>query len=333
MWSKILIENKLKDHPRAIEVLKRFSNSPTDYIDSYENYFQKVKKPYLQKRENLQLILAEKKGSLVKLTPAAYGVGKEAHYYFIHAYNCIYECQYCYLQGYFQSPDIVLFINHEDIIEEIKQIQAESGDTVWFHAGEFSDSLALSHITQEWPLYWDAFNVMPNAFLELRTKSANIKAIENLEPLENIIISFSLSSESAIKAYDTKTAPLKARLRAMQKLIQKGFKVGIHLDPIIATETVVSDYKKLITNFREYFEPKDISYISLGVIRFTKDVYQQVQKNYPQSGMLGGPFYTSFDNKVRYSRPLRLHLLKSIETYLHSEGYSKEQVYLCMERD
>lgn len=333
MWSKILIEDSLKQHPRVNAILKYFNDSNPEYIDSYENYFQKVKKPYLQKRENLQLILAEKKGSLVKLTPASYGVGKEAHYYFIHAYNCIYECEYCYLQGYFQSPDIVLFINHEDIIEEMKQITTESEAPVWFHAGEFSDSLALSHITQEWPIYWKAFSDMPNAFLELRTKSANTKSIENLEPLDNIIISFSLSTESAIKTYDKKTAPLKARLRAMQKLIDKGFKVGIHLDPIIATETVVSDYKKLINTFKEYFKPQDISYISLGVIRFTKDVYQQAQKNYPQSSMLGGPFYTSFDNKVRYSRPLRLHLLKSIESYLHSEGYSKEQVYLCMERD
>ncbi|MCB0349067.1 MAG: hypothetical protein KDD37_09530 [Bdellovibrionales bacterium] len=333
MWSKILIEDNVKEHKQVKTIVERFNKSPVQYISSYEDYFQKVKKPYLQKRSDLQLILAQKKGSLVKLTPAAYGVGNEAHYYFIHAYNCIYECQYCYLQGYFQSPDIVLFVNHDEIIEEIKQIYNDTKSEVWFHAGEFSDSLALSHITEEWPMYWNAFSEMPNAYLELRTKSANIKSIENLQPLKNIIVSFSLSTDSAIKEYDSKTAPLKARLSAMQKLIQKGFKVGIHFDPIIVTDTVISEYTQLIEQMSEYFQPKDISYISIGVVRFTKDVYQQVQKNYPDSPMLGGPFYTSFDNKVRYSRPLRLHLLRAIESQLHKAGYKEQQVYLCMERD
>jgi spore photoproduct lyase len=333
MWTKIFVEENLKDHPRVKNILATFSKSPIDYIESYDQIFQKVKKPYLQKREDLQLFLAEKKGSLVKLAPEAYGVGNEAHYYFIHAYNCIYECQYCYLQGYFQSPDIVLFINHEDIIQEIKQLASANNHPIWFHAGEFSDSLALSHITQEWPLYWQAFKELPHATLELRTKSANTKAIENLEPLPNIIVSFSLSPERAVKDYDLKTAPLKARLTAMKKLIDKGFKVGIHLDPIIATDTVVSDYNHLASEMLSYFAPEAISYISLGVVRFTKDVYQQVQKNYSDSALLGGPFTTSFDNKVRYPRPLRLHLLRSIEQGLVNTGFSKEQIYLCMERE
>ena len=43
---------------------------------------------------------------LVKETPAAYGLSGEPHYYFIHSYNCLYECDYCYLQGYFHSPDL-----------------------------------------------------------------------------------------------------------------------------------------------------------------------------------------------------------------------------------
>ncbi len=333
MWSKILIEEKLRGHSRVEKILTTFHKQPVEYIASYEDHFQKVKKPYLQKRDSLQLFLAEKKGSLVKLTPDAYGVGSEPHYYFIHAYNCIYECQYCYLQGYFQSPDIVLFINHEEIIQEIKSIYDTSAGGVWFHAGEFSDSLALSHITDEWGLYWKAFQQMPRAFLELRTKSANIKAIENLEPLENIIVSFSLSPEVAVKNYDTKTAPLKARLRAMQKLADLGFKLAVHLDPIIATDTVVSEYKALCEQMLLHFKPQQISYISLGVVRFTKDVYHQVQNNYPESQLLSGPFYTSFDNKVRYPRPLRLHLLRAIEENLLQSGFTKQQIYLCMERE
>ena len=30
-----------------------------------------------------------------------------------------------------------------------------AGKKIWFHAGEFSDSLALSHLTQEVEVYYD----------------------------------------------------------------------------------------------------------------------------------------------------------------------------------
>jgi spore photoproduct lyase len=169
MFKKILIEKSLYNAAdakteRAKKIIQFFPKAEVLEIESYENYFNKVFKPYLQKRDNLNLFLAEKKGQLIRKAPPAYGTLNEDHYFFIHAYNCIYECEYCYLQGYFNSPDLVLFLNHEEILQEMTAItQNHKGDTpLWFHAGEFSDSLALSHITQEIPLYWDFFSQHKN---------------------------------------------------------------------------------------------------------------------------------------------------------------------------
>ncbi|MBC7430208.1 MAG: hypothetical protein H7336_16460, partial [Bacteriovorax sp.] len=111
MFEVIYVENQLINHPRVLEILKKYPNSKVHNIDKVEDVFGRVKKPYLQKRSNLNLFLGEKKGQLVKLAPPAYGLSGEPHYYFVHAYNCIYECNYCYLQGYFHSPDIVLYLN------------------------------------------------------------------------------------------------------------------------------------------------------------------------------------------------------------------------------
>lgn len=336
MFSRIFVEKEITLNSRVQEILKRFSSVPVKEIDKVEDIFGRVKKPYLQKKTDLNLFLGVKKGQLVKVAPDAYGLAGDPHFYFIHAYNCIYECNYCYLQGYFNSPDIVLYMNHDEIAQEIKKyaqevVQKDATKTPWFHAGEFSDSLALSHITGEVPFYFDVFKNLPQAMLELRTKSANTKALEDIAPLPNVIISFSLSPKDKIKNNDLKTPSLKARLSAIQRLHKLGHPIGIHLDPIIYDDRFKEKYDELIKDLKEVIALEDIEYISIGVVRFTKDVFNQVKLNYPQSELLAQELIKSDDGKVRYPRPMRLWMLQTLKEILVQNGAIKERVYLCME--
>ena len=334
MFSKVFVEKDITSHPRTLSILSKLSKPNVTYIDKVEDVFGRVYKPYLQKRSELNLFIGEKKGQLIKPAPAAYGLSGSPHYYFIHAYNCVYECQYCYLQGYFNSPDIVLFVNHEDICREITELcqsKHASEKEVWFHAGEFSDSLALSGLTEEWPLYWDTFASLPNAFLELRTKSHNIRSIVDLNPLPNVVVSFSLAPEPATKEFDLKTPPLAARLKAIKKLSDKGHTIGLHLDPVVYDDKYLEKYEQLIDQIMSVTSDSRIKYVSLGVVRFTKKVYQCVQKNYPESSLHAGEFVSSFDDKVRYPRPMRLQILKNLQALVVSKGTAREKVYLCME--
>jgi len=167
--------------------------------------------------------------------------------------------------------------------------------------------------------------------MELRTKSVNIKSILQLNPIENAVISFSLSPAEALRRYDHKTPSLKGRLKAIGELADSGFKVALHLDPIIDIETLDEDYSLLLQQITQVVKPEQIEYISLGVVRFTKDVYQQFKRNYPESQMQAAEFVTSFDNKVRYSRPHRLNILNRIKDICLSAGMAEKKVYLCME--
>ena len=337
MFSKIFIENEVVDSSVAENILSKFPKIKPRVIDKVEDVFGVVKKPYLQKREDLSLFIGNKKGTLLKEAPEAYGLAGEPHYYFIHAYNCIYECEYCYLQGYFNSPDIVLFINHEDIGREItKTYEAhreviESDKKVWFHAGEFSDSLALSHLTGEIPFYFSLFSKLPNAMLELRTKSVNIRELKKQSPVENIVTSFSLSPQERIKKTDLKTPSLKSRLAAMKELQDLGFPLAIHLDPVIHEDNFIETYESLLDSLSESLDLTQIKYLSVGVVRFTSKVFHQVKKNYPESELLAAEFRSSFDGKVRYPRPFRLWLLGKIKEICLKKGLSEEQIYLCME--
>ncbi len=299
---------------------------------TYNQYFGATKKPYLQKRTNLNLFIAQKKGLLVKPAPPAYGAStNKQHYYFVHSYNCIYECEYCYLQGYFHSPDLVFFINHEEVIEEMTKIIKTTNEETWFHAGEFSDSLALSHITNEFSFYWPFFKTHRHATLELRTKSANVSLLAKTEPLSNVVVSFSMSPIDTIKEVEHKTAPLMARIEALSILKNKGFQLGLHFDPIIYSENIFDSYRVLIQNIVSRVTPDSFRYISIGVVRFTPDVYHQMNKNYPQSKVLNDSLRKGPDEKVKYSKPFRQWILKNIRQVLLDFGFTSTQIYECME--
>jgi len=334
MFERIFVEYDIADNPSTQALLERLpGNAPVQRIDKLENYFGRVKKPYLQKRNSLNLFIGTKKGHLIKPAPPAYGVISDPHFYFIHSYNCIYECEYCYLQGYFHSPDLVFYVNYEEIAAAMEETihHAPAETFPWFHAGEFSDSLALSHLTQELGYYWKVMEKNPRARLELRTKSANIREVLKLPPLPQIFVSFSLAPQSRIVRTEHKTASLGARLAAMKKLAENGYSLGVHLDPIIYEENVIELYSECIDEIFDHVSPQQISYLSMGVVRFTKDGYYQVEKNYPQSDLHRTQFAKSFDDKVRYTRPMRLHILNKIKDYLLKKGMNDSKIYFCME--
>lgn len=328
---KIFIEDEAKNSPQALSIPARFPKAQVQVIKDHAQVWGRVKKPYLQKRDSLNLFIAHKKGTLVKQAPDAYGLSGEPHYYFIHAYNCIYECDYCYLQGYFNTPDLVLFVNHQEIIESMQELVDSSTGNIWFHAGEFSDSLALTHLTGELNFYHEFAKNNPRAYIELRTKSANIKELLKLSPLPNFITSFSLSPKDKVKSHDLKTPSLAARLKAIEKLYQAEHPIGIHLDPVIHSDNFKDEYEELIGELSKVIPLNEIEYISIGVVRFTKDVYNQVKMNYPQTTYFHSELTKGEDGKIRYPRPMRYWILGTIKDMCLKAGAIEESVYLCME--
>ncbi len=327
MFQRVFLENHLKNHSHVLKILSNlekyrlFKQKDIEYISSYEDIFNKVKKPYLDKRSLLNLFIAEKKGVLVKKAPEAYG-GFTDHYYFIHSYNCIYECEYCYLQGYFHSPDLVFFVNHDAIIHEMKKICQEK-EEVWFHGGEFSDSLALHHLTDELSYYIDFLQNHPKARLELRTKSSNIKELKKLSLPPNLFISFSLGNPKL----ERKTPSLTSRIQAMKEL--ENASLAIHFDPLVYEEPFIDFYKNLIQELEPLKER--IHYVSLGVVRFTKKVFQEVSKNYPESFLHQEKLVHTHDDQVKYPKLIRRFLLKQIRDLLVEKNF--KNIYDCMESE
>jgi spore photoproduct lyase len=329
----LYIEKSVAEKPEVRRICARVQAQRIEIIEDYQNLFSRRKTPYLENRNARNLFIAVKKGALVREAPAAYGFGTDdLHYYYIHAFNCIFECEYCYLQGYFSSPDLVLFVNHDEILRDMAEVvRNNSGKRVWFHAGEFSDSLALSHVSQELPLYWDFFRQNPETWLELRTKSINLTELRPLTPLPNAVVSFSLSSSEQAEIFDRGTPRALKRIEAMKRLKETGFKLAVHFDPIIFQADFAASFTALVAALAREVGFAALEYISLGVVRFAKDVFREAKENYPESGMFARHFIQGEDAKMRYIRPLRMQLLETAQAILKKHGCPEEKIYFCME--
>ena len=61
MFKTIFVEESIQHHPRSLEIISKAKSKNIEVVNSYTEIFGKVKKPYLQKRDNLNLFIARKK--------------------------------------------------------------------------------------------------------------------------------------------------------------------------------------------------------------------------------------------------------------------------------
>lgn len=241
-------------------------------IGDYIPYFHNLK-------DRVAIIVARKRGELLRKTPAGYTPNGGSGYSILASYNCIYDCSYCFLKGYFKSFNPVVFVNTADYFDAIKSVvESDSRRPLYFYLSTFSDPVALpifsNYIEQFIEFFRRTFD--DEVFLEIRTKSANIDKFLNLEPSKRVIFAFSLSPQSVIEKYEFFTPPLKSRIEAIRKLDNRGFKVGVRFDPVFIDR--LEDYEPLIEFVATV---KNLNSVEVGFLRFDKNDYKNMLEKSP----------------------------------------------------
>lgn len=287
----IYIEKAAKQHPRAETILKRFASHATVIeCEHYREVFNPKYQNFRQQKENKPaLILAVKTGRCVLPAPEGFGIGSHQNYYFSHMLNCLYDCRYCFLQGLYPSAHYVLFVNYEDFMCEIEKQITTSDTTPYFFTGYDADSLAFEPVSAFLETFLPFFKKNNNAYFELRTKSANIAALLNHTPLENVICAFSFTPEIISRAVEHKVPPLKKRIAALHQLAQAGWPVGLRFDPIIFTNNYQMHYAELIDSLFSNLLTDVVHSVSLGPMRFPAKMYQKLSQLYPNDALLAHP--------------------------------------------
>ena len=117
MAKTIFVESNIFDHFRTRKLLNTIKARNIIKINHYGELFNRNKQNFRIQKESLNYIIATKKNNLV--IPVPRSTTSVEGYYFSHMYNCIYDCDYCFLQGHFNSAYHVYFINYEDFGEAI----------------------------------------------------------------------------------------------------------------------------------------------------------------------------------------------------------------------
>jgi spore photoproduct lyase len=277
------------------------------------------------------LMLARHKGEFLKPCP---GSGAEicCNYYVLNfASNCHIECTYCVLQTFLNNPALMVFTNWEDLAREVRsKLSAAPATFFRIGTGETADSLALDELTGYAGRLVPFFASLPNAVLELKTKSDVVSNLEGLDHGGRTVVSWSLNSRRICATEELKAASFDERLEAAKQVQRWGYRIGFHFDPIVWYEGWEDEYRDAVREVFAAVDPSRVSWVSLGALRFTPQLRDIVRRRFPKSRIPYGEFVPAHHGKLRYFRPIREEMYARIHEWIR-ESAPGVFVYLCME--
>ena len=285
----IYIEKQAKDYSQTKKILEKYKNAKVIFIDNYKNIFDKNYKNLDTKKA---LIIAKLNSKSVSRAPCWYW-HSESSYFFKTWLNCVFDCSYCYLKWAFKNDNIVLFVNYDDIKNEIEEkiseLRKELSDAVhWFYSWDYSDIVwidNLSNFIENFVPFFEKF--WDDVMMEIRTKSSNVRPFLNLWFIpKNTEISFSLNPEILVKKYEKWASSLEKRIEAINILLEKWFKVWLRFLPILPVKNWEEVYSEFIAYIKEKIDISKIYSSFASWLLYTKKDYNKMLQKYPDLGIL-----------------------------------------------
>ena len=288
--NSLYIENDVANHPRVLEIIDRFKGIRITSCNRYTEIFNRKAQSFRLQKQKPSLILAKKHDNFLCRPPDGYHIGAQNNYYFSHMLNCIYDCRYCFLQGMYHSAHYVLFVNYEDFQSEIESsiLQEESGP-VHFFSGYDCDSLAFEPVSGFVESFSPLFRKYPQALLELRTKSTQVRSLLGSEAIANVVVAFSLMPASSAELLEHRAPSLERRLESIRKLQDHGWNIGLRFDPLVYQ----SDFRQLYSEFFDsvfgIIDQERLHSVSLGSFRLPKQFFSRLSRMYPEERLFASP--------------------------------------------
>lgn len=305
-FSHIYVEKAVKDHPRTKRILQKFPQANIIFIDHYKDVFCRKRQNFILQQKTQNLILGTKQGNLIyKGAPVCQNFGNESFYYTSCIMNCVYDCEYCYLKGMYPSGNMVIFVNLEDIFDEVRNRLKKHA--MYLCISYDTDMLAMEPVagyTKEWISFAETqINLRKQLKIEIRTKSADARFWQTHSPVPGIIYAITLSPQAIIDAYEHKTPSLKQRLASAKEAIQRGFSVRLCFDPMLYCKGWELQYSKMLKQVFAEINMDKIEDVSVGTFRVSQDYLKKMRKNQPGSAVVHFP-YQNDGGVYHYSKEL-----------------------------
>ncbi|HKN12198.1 MAG TPA: hypothetical protein VJX68_03295 [Candidatus Binatus sp.] len=248
------------------------------------------------------------------------------------ASNCPMDCSYCFLQEYLaDNPSFQVYANYTDSFDELDRLADNArGRSFRVGTGELADSLAFDSLTAISRDLINFFAARENLTLELKTKTDEIGNLLAMDPRGRVLVSWTLSPDAVYRSSEHLTASPAARIAAARAVLDAGYRVAFHFDPLIAYPDAERDYLLLIDDLLDNVPPKQISFISMGGLRMTPRLRGAARSRFPGDPMLCGEDVLASDGRFRTFTPLRLSLYRTLAERFRKVG-AEIPAYLCME--
>lgn len=278
------------------------------------------------------LLLALHRGRFLKACPGTAESYRCCLYQILHlGLGCNIGCSYCVLQGYLNNPFITQFVNLDDAFAELDQELGRSGVFYRIGTGEFTDSLFMDPLTGLAPRLLDYFGRVKNAILELKTKSVAISSLLDYPgEIGETVVSWSLNAPQVCVREEGHAATIEERLTAAALCRKRGYRIGLHFDPLIYFPGWQDEYRKTVAAIFRHLKGDDIIWISIGAFRFMPQVKDVLRSNHPRTNITAGEFIRGIDGKQRYFSAIRRQLYGFLVNEI--KGYAPDVfIYFCME--
>ncbi|WP_331670208.1 SPL family radical SAM protein [Anaerocolumna sp. AGMB13020] len=327
-FSHIYIEKEALNYPITKTILAHYPNAAIVMIDHYKDVFNRRQQNYREQKNTPSLILAVNPTTgIYEGSAACQNFGNDNFYYTSGVMNCIYDCEYCYLQGMYPSANMVVFVNLADSFHEILKLLKKQ--KVYLCISYDTDLLAL----ESWLGYvkcWNEFAVSNKELtIECRTKSASVNQLKTLIPSNNFILAWTLSPPAVQKTYEHNTPSFSNRLTAIEKAIELGFTIRLCFDPLLRVPDWKKEYEEMFTAIFQRIPAKHILDVSLGCFRVPADFMKVMRKQNKESLVLNFP-YTSEKGILSYRSEESEEIL-SYCLFLLTKWIKEDNIYVWKE--
>ena len=311
-FSHIYVEKKILDNKNTLEILSKFRDAKIIEIDNYKEVFSSNNQDFHLQKLGQNLILASNKPNMIyEGAVVCEDFENDNFYYTSSIINCVYDCEYCYLQGVYSSGNIVIFVDIEKVFEEVEELYNKL-KSLYLCVSYDTDLLAIENICSFSEKWYHFIKDKKDLKIELRTKSANIDKFLNLDVLDNFIIAFTLSPEGIALKNEKYTASLKNRVKAIKELQNKGWKVRICIDPLIYIDDFEKNYSEMIEYLFSEIDKNKVIDVSIGVFRTSKEYLKKMRNQNKKSEILYYPF-ECIDGVYTYSDKLKSYMIDFIK--------------------
>lgn len=291
LFSHIYIEERALSYPFTDRIIQRFPKAERIIIGHYKNVFNRPRQDFVLQKQSPKLILAVKEDSFLYEGPeVCEDFGYDNFYYASTLLNCLYDCDYCYLQGLYPSANIVAFVNIGDFFTAVEKQLAEG--QLYLCVSYDTDLLAFEGLLPYTSCWIEFAKKHQNLLIEIRTKSANFNRIKQLEAIDQVILAWSLSPSPIAKRYERLAPGLESRLKAAFQAIEYGWKVRLSLEPVLKVEGWKGIYSQFVDRIFEVLPADKIHDINIGAFRMSRDYYKKISQMRTDTDVFAYPVET-----------------------------------------